>query len=463
MIRHLSDRLGTLWTSISFRLTFNYGLLATLTTLGLVVLVYVQIMGAFHAQRHRLIERTTQRLMVVYEEGGRADLVKAIDLTLSDRIDSERELYLLQDENGKRLAGNLDTIPSPPFSYQTVFEANVHLHGIESTGYLKVVSLSDGSRLAVGQDTSEIDDITSLVARSVVAALFFSVLFIVAGTYVFRNELEYRVSTIRRTAEKIGAGQLSERIPVSGVEDEFTLLIRDTNTMLDRIQTLMQGVRYVSDTIAHNLRTPLMRVVGILRTAQQPGRSLDEVRQSTQSAIDEIDNLTVLFGKLLQIAEIEAGVRRQAFRACQLDAIVRDLVEMYDDYAQEKGLQLTADVPITATVLADPDLIASALANLMDNAMKYAVATVKINVFEEATGTVCIAVSDDGPGVPFHELTRLGTHFHRPDTSYPGHGLGLSSVLAIVRLHDGQLVFSLGEPGLTATVCIPVARPVAAA
>lgn len=458
MIRRVTKRLRLLWTSVSFRLTLNYGLLAILTTLVLVVFVYYQFMSAFHAQRYRQIEQSSQRLVIVFEEGGLATLVRTIELTLSDRIDSDREVYLLLDEQGARLAGNLDAIPVLRTPDQNVFEAMLTQDGRQVEGHVKQMALADGSTLYVGHDTSEIDAISSLIARSVLVALFAALLLIAVGAYIFRRELEYRVSAIRRTTEKIGAGQLSQRIPLSGVEDEFSYLNRDINTMLDRIEALMKGVRYVSDTIAHNLRTPLMRVMGSLRKAQQPGRSVEEIQAATQRAVEEIENLNVLFGKLLQITEMEAGVKRQAFRSCNLDAIVRDVSEMYEAYAEDKGLRLILDVSVSIAVHADPDLIASALANLMDNAMKYAATSVRVSVSWPVAGQICLAIQDDGPGVPVDEMPRLGMRFHRLDSPYPGHGLGLSSVFAIVNLHDGTLEFSDARPGLKATICLPLAN-----
>lgn len=458
MILRMTRKLSLLWTSVAFRLTLNYGLLAILTTLVLVVFVYFQFMNAFDAQRYRQIEQSGQRLVVIFEEGGRAGLIRTIELTLSDRIDSDREVYLLLDEQGGRLSGNLDATPIVLGPSQDIFEALLEQNGRQVKGHIKKIALSDGATLYVGHDTSEIEAISSLIARSVIVAILVAFLLIAVGSYIFRRELEYRVSAIRRTTEKIGAGQLSQRIPLSGVEDEFTYLNRDINTMLDRIEALMQGVRYVSDTIAHNLRTPLMRVMGRLRKAQQPGSSTEDMRDAMQRAVEEIESLNVLFGKLLQITEMETGLKRQAFRSCRLDTIVRDMSEMYEAYAEDQGLQLALEVPIPITVYADPDLIASALANLMDNAMKFAATLVRVSVAERPGGKVCLVVQDDGPGVPAEELPRLGRRFHRLDSPYPGHGLGLSSVLAIVHLHEGSLEFSDAAPGLKATICLPAVQ-----
>src|SRR5690606_27011200 len=173
---------------------------------------------------------------------------------------------------------------------------------------------------------------------------------------------------------------------------------------------------------AHNLRTPLMRVIGRLRMAQRPGLSRAEILEATQDAIDEIENLNVLFGKLLQIAEMEAGVRRQPFRPCRLDTIATDVVDMYDAYAEEKVLFLTVNIPEKVSVHADSDLIASALANLIDNALKYATHAVHVDVSTGKSNDACVTIRDDGPGVPSQALPHLGTHFYRLNSSHQGHG-----------------------------------------
>lgn len=456
MIQRFMQSLGRLWTSVSFRLTLNYGLLAIVTTLLLLFFIYFQVLGALHTQRFRQIENTAQRLQVVHEEGGRADLVRALELTLSDRIDSSRELYLLLDEEGERLVGNFDRPPRSFGAYHGIFEASIVQDGRHVLGHLKTLSFPDGLKLLVGHDSSEIDDVMSLIARSVAAAVVVALLLIGVGVYIFRRELDYRVGTIRRTAEKIGSGQLSERIPLSSVDDEFTHLSRDINTMLDRIEVLMKGVRHVSDTIAHNLRTPMMRILGHLRTAQQPGRSVADVLAANQYAIDEIDNLNVLFGKLLQIAEMEAGVQRQTFRQCRLDVIAADVVDMYEAYAEDRNVALSLSASEECVVHGDPDLIASALANLVDNAVKYACSTVHVSVAQQDGAEACVVVQDDGPGVPSADLVNIEKHFYRLDPSTPGHGLGLASVRAIVGLHDGSLRMTNTFPGLQARMSLPL-------
>ena len=196
---------------------------------------------------------------------------------------------------------------------------------------------------------------------------------------------------------QIGAGQLSKRISASTGEDEFTLLNRDVNAMLDRIELLMKSARHISDTIAHNLRTPLTRIVGALRTARRPGVSMAEVLDANQHAIESIERLNVLLEKLLQIAELEAGIQRRSFRPCELDVIVADVLEMYGTLAEEKGVSLLRAKLDNVTLHGDANLLASALANLIDNAVKFAASRVVVDVTRQ-NRTALVTITDDGAG-----------------------------------------------------------------
>lgn len=452
----MSRFFGRLWNSVSFRLTLNYGLLAILTTSILIGFIYVQFISALRTEYKTQITLTAQRLMATFEDGGREALISAIELTLSDRIDSDREIYLLVDADGRKLAGNLE--PSPQFNSASrdVFATDVIHSGNPTHGHLKIEILSGGETLVVGQDVSEIGEFVSLIGRATAAAVLLAVLLIVLGTYIFRRELAHRVSHIRRTTQQIGAGQLSRRVSAPKGEDEFTLLNRDINAMLDRIELLMKSARHISDTIAHNLRTPLTRISGVLRMAQRPGVSMAQVQECNQQAIQGIERLNVLLEKLLQIAEMEAGIQRRSFKPCELDVIVNDVMEMYETLAEEKGVSLHRETLERVTLYGDVNLLASALANLLDNAVKYANRRVSVSVVAQGS-TGRVTIEDDGPGVLESEYEHLGKHFYRSDpASSEGHGLGVTSVMSIVGLHGGTLAFSNAQPGLRVVVTLPL-------
>lgn len=453
----MAGRLPAWWRSISFRLTLNYGVLAILTTLTLLAFIYIQVINVLHTQFFRHVAVTAQRLLLEYEDGGRTGLVRALELALSDRVDSEREIYLLLDQDGHKVVGNLDQLEPALLGRMDTSEVTVRREGALTQGRLRVQRLDDGSVLVVGYDLQELSEIKSLIEQASLVAVLVAGLLIAAGTYVFHSELIYRVASIRQITQEIRAGRLRERVPLLGHADEFSQLSQDINSMLDQIEDLMQGVRHVSDTIAHNLRTPLTRLQGRLQAAQRVDASVDDMRAAQQAALAEIDQLNQLFGKMLQIAEIEAGMQRQRFHACDLRAICLDVLDMYDALAEEQAVAVIRSLDATPRLMGDADLLASAVANLVDNAIKYAGSRVWINTGSDGRGWARLTLQDDGPGVSADSLPLLGRHFFRADERYPGHGLGLSSVQATLRLHGGEIVLENAQPGLRVHLFFPAA------
>jgi signal transduction histidine kinase len=317
--------------------------------------------------------------------------------------------------------------------------------------------LPDGGFLYVGRDLSEQDSIRDLVIKALLAGAGASLLVLVIGALLFRHQIEKRIGEIRRTARRIEAGDLTQRIPVSS-EDEFGRLSVDINRMLDRIGHLMDGVRHVSNAIAHDLRTPLGRIRSRLDEAVRRETTAASLSTAASSAIEGIDELILVFDKLLQIAEAESGMRAKSFEAVDLNAIARDMVELYDASAEERQVSLrpAGDGSVLAAV--DRNLVASAVASLIDNAIKYAGpgATVEVGAYAQPQ-SVAIVVRDNGPGIPEAERPRVTERFYRLDSSrnLPGNGLGLSIVSAIATLHGGALQLEDASPGLLARIVLP--------
>lgn len=458
MVKRLGPTLRSLWSSIAFNLTLTYGLLAVVTTLVLLAFIHLQTVGVLHGQIYK--QNTARALYLVnqFEQGGRDAVVSAIDRALSDRMDVEHQIFLYLDEMGNKLAGNLDESSDVPGPNLSVAEIRASRDGTEIYGRMQSIVLPDNSVLIIGRDLEDMYAIKALIGRASLAAVLVALILVACGTYVFRKELELRVTAIRRTAAQISAGQFKQRIPSSARDDEFAHLNRDINDMLDRVESLMQGVRHVTDTVAHNLRTPLTRVLGRLRTVQRPGTPPEEVLEATQVAIREIENLTVLCDKLLQIAEIEAGVQRQSFSLVSLQKIAADVVELYEPFAEENGIRLTLSAAHSYRLMGDADLLASAIANVVENGLKYARSCVQIDISEPDRQTVRVCVTDDGPGIPASERDKVGTHFYRLDPDMAGYGLGLTSVWAITRLHNGKVRLGDAAPGLEVAIEFPVSR-----
>ena len=318
--------------------------------------------------------------------------------------------------------------------------------------------LDDGSRLIVGRDLIELDAIRTVVERALLVSAAVSILLAFFGAQLFRSRLEARIGRIRRTTARIAAGELSSRIVVMG-SDEFARLGDDINRMLDRIEALMEGVRHVSNSIAHDLRTPLSRVRSRLDRALQASADPHALVADARLAIEDIDSVISLFDKLLQIAALESGVRAGTFEKLDLAAIAHDMTELYEAAAEEQGISLTfsgAPTPIRG----DRDLLASALASLIDNAIKYGRSGGRVEVrVETADGGPALAVRDYGPGVPPADMDKITRRFYRVDQSrhLPGNGLGLSIVTAITQLHGGTLVLRPADPGFEASMVFPQA------
>lgn len=450
--------------SIAARLALGYGLLVA-AALGVLALVfYLGTIGVFDRTIDAKISGIDRRLIARYASAPPAALVKEIDRLLADGIDSDTEIYSLLDANGKPLAGNLSSWPDS-LPRGNSFDASVVRDGRTTRARLVATALDNGDVLMVGRDLSDRDAIRTMVWRSLALGAAIVLMLSAGGAIWFRRRLEARIAGIRRTAREIEAGDLSRRIGVdegTTGNDEFGRLTADINRMLDRIEHLVDGVRHVSNAIAHDLRTPLARIRNRLADAAHDSISESALREAAESAIAEIDQLTQLFDKLLQIAEAESGMRAASFAAIDAQGIARDLADLYEAAAEEKHIALKLAESGAVPVLGDRNLIASALDNLIDNALKYAGAGARIEVGAfAAQGYANLVVCDNGPGIPDEELPKVSERFYRLDRSrhLPGNGLGLSSVAAIATLHRGTLILENAQPGLRARIVLPLHDP----
>ena len=453
-----------LWGSVAFRLTLNYSLLAVGTTAFLLIFAYGKIVDLLQVQYARQLTLATNRLAFQHEALGLEALRKEISQLLSDQTDIDTEMYLLTSRHGVTLVGNLELLPPQrnddgPTALELLRESeatllNVRRQGDPVTGLLTLRDLSDGSVLIVGRDIADMREIQALIGNAVIAATLVAVFLVMVGTTIFRRELRHRVQAIRDTALRVGTGELAQRVPYADEIDEFVQLRYDINHMLDHIESLMTGVRNVSDSIAHNLRTPLARVLGRLETARRNGADAEELRAAIDAASAELMDLINVSEKLLLIAEAESGLQRRNFTVISLKRLLEDVFELYEPVAAETGIILKRRLE-EVTVRADPDLLASAVTNLIDNAFKYAGAGSHIEMLTVLEGnTARITIRDDGPGVAAEHLAKLGDRFYRVDSEHPGFGLGLASVRAIVTLHGGQIWFSDADPGLRVDIVL---------
>ena len=453
--------------SIAAKLALGYGLLGTFSIVVVSAVFYTGTIGVLDDNLDGKIVMQSERLLEHVGFPGHGSLVEEVRRQLADGIDTDREVFQLVGADGAPAAGNLDTVPAGAAALATrrravaMLTTVVRRHGGERPARLYLRPLDDGRLLIVGRDLSEQHAVREVIWRALLAGAGVSLLLTVAGALLFRRGIEGRLGQIRRTAAQIEAGNLSHRIPVSG-GDEFALLNRDINRMLDRIELLMEGIRHVSNAIAHDLRTPLSRIRGRLDDALRHEMTVPRLAGAAHDAIDDIDDLIRLFERLLQIAEAESGMRARLFERLDLGQVVADIGEMYEATAEDGGVALVVDAPASLYVDGDRNLLASAVASLLDNAIKYAGPGAVIRMRAGLhRGQASIAIHDNGPGIPQAELGNVTQRFYRLDKSrhLPGNGLGLAIVSATATSHGGELSLEDGAPGLIARILLPPAQP----
>ena len=454
------------WGTVAFRLALSYGLLAIGSMSVISAAFYFGTVGVLERGIEAKLLSLSKRLAAHYESRGDEELRREIQQLLVDGIEQDTEVYLFVAPDGRKLVGNIFGWTEKSAPLDTLTDLAVMRNGRPSLSRLLPRLLPDGSILVVGRDLQDQREIERLVWHALLAGGAVALLLTIGGALLFRRQIEDRVGAIRRTAQEIEAGDLSRRIPISDAEDEFARLNRDINRMLDRIEHLMDGVRHVSNAIAHDLRTPLARIRSRLEEALSSGDSVAQLACTARFAIQQVDELIQMLDRLLQIAEAESGARRQSFAPVPLASVLSDVVELYDASAEAEGITLVSKVEGRPIALGDKNLLTSALANLIANALKYAGigSTVQVRAIEDRD-TVSIVVQDDGPGIPPAERVRVVDRFYRLDhsRSLPGNGLGLSIVTAIASLHWGKLELADAFPGLLARVVLPreaaAARP----
>lgn len=446
----------TFWGSVSFRIALVYGALMVCTLVIMSAVFYYGTVDVEADAIDQKLEANSKQLSSRFESSDMQALEKEIGQLLADGIDQDTEVYLLLGPDGRKMAGNLDRWPAldhaPPDNLVT---QDVLRSGRPSRSRLFWHRLPNGATLVVGRDMQDQRAHRALVWNALAAGGGIALLLTFLGALLFRRQIGRDIAAIRHTALEIQGGDLSRRIPVGPADDEFAHLSRDINQMLDRIEQLMEGVRQVSDTIAHNVRMPLARIRSQLDDALADREDPEKIYEVAGSTLHDLDVLTLVFEKLLQIAAAEAGTRRQSFAPVAIASVITDVVELYGAMAEMCGLSLRVDVQGKPAVLGDRDLLAAAVANLLENSIKYAAGSdVRVTAAEHA-GQVVITVADTGPGLPPDALERFNHHSYRLQSDASGNGLGLSIISAIVRLHDGSLELENTQPGLRARILLP--------
>ena len=359
----------------------------------------------------------------------------------------------LFDVAGHPLAGNLRQIPSglPPLGVAGELKVPP-AGGTPKVQSLRVLAqrLPDGRLLVLGRSMSVVQAIDEIVRRGLLLSLIPMLLLALLGGFLLSRGALRRIAEVHSTSRQIMAGQLSKRLTVSGSNDDFDKLSRIVNEMLDEIERLMQQAKGAGEDIAHDLRTPLTRLRGRLERAMSARSGGLDVTATLGTAIEDIDQILGTITAILRIAEVDHGQRRAGFREVDLADVVREATDLYEPIAEEKGIVIQVGIEKVRAVNGDGDLLFEAVANLLDNAIKFTPTNgrVKVLISERTLGPL-VRVEDSGPGIPAGELTKVLRRFYRGDASRqtPGTGLGLSLVASIARLHGFGLVLDDSAAG----------------
>ncbi|HWX71450.1 MAG TPA: HAMP domain-containing sensor histidine kinase [Xanthobacteraceae bacterium] len=462
--------LGKLLRTTAFQLTLAY--------LLIFILFAVSLLGYFALNTRRLItEQITRtvnteigRLREQYNEAGIRGLVLVLDLR-SRRPGSS--LYLVTTPTGEGLAGNVGSLEpgvlDHPGWLETSYRRIEAPDGVEHRALVQVVELPGGFRLLVGRDLEERERIYGIISNAGRWSFALVVVLGLAGGFFVSRRVLKRIDAMTDTANTIMAGDLGGRLPIAGTGDELDRLAGNVNAMLERIEALMRGLKEVTDNIAHDLKTPLTRMRNRCEQALR-GEQGRDYRAALESTIAESDDLIRTFDALLMIARAESGQARGNMDEFDAAEIARDVGELYEPLAEQKGLVLKIDAPAPAGVRGNRELVSQALANLVDNAIKYAGpdaskingAAAEILVKAGADGErITLSVADRGPGIPEADRGRVVERFVRLEQSRsePGSGLGLSLASAVARLHGGELRLEDNRPGLRSIIALPRTGP----
>ena len=362
-----------LMQSAGLRFAALFTIVFALASLVLVSVLWWATAGALDRQVAAAIRADAVALTERFREAGVMGLREAIAERIALDISNEA-IYLLVDQAGTRLAGNLETWPAIANTEGSFSRARISHDGIPADARFIRRDLPDGGqtlRLLVGRDESERLQLRLILTEGVVWSLGAAMLIAVMGAALIRGALERRLEPTFRTAMGIANGELARRVPISGRGDEFDRLGLGMNTMLDRIEALMQGVRGVSDAIAHDLRTPIARARNKLEESLSVAATEEQWRAAVEQGIADLDNISRIFAALLRIAEAEAGARRAAFAEIDLSALLADAADVYQAVAEARGQRLETELPDTLPLTGDRDLVLQAVANLLDNAVKF--------------------------------------------------------------------------------------------
>lgn len=456
--------LPPLLRATTFRLALSYLGIFTVSAIALLALVSWSTSVFIEWQIQETVEAEATGLSEQYKERG----IQGLAEILAQRANQDQErrtVYLLIGPDGGRIAGNLygwpleasDQTGWTRFSMERIGEGRFSTEVLAHS-----YALPQGYHLLVGRSLHEAARVKNALNRALGWGLALTVLLGIVGGYFTSRHMLQRVDAMSRTARRIIGGDMKSRMKLSGSQDEFDQLATGFNDMMDEIERLVESIRTVTDNIAHDLRTPLNRLRSRIDVALLTDRDESSLRKTLESTLAEADNILATFNALLTISNVESGERLHSFHPLDPACLAWDVVELYDPLAEEKAVTLTCHADPGLVITADRHLIFQALANLVDNAVKYTPpggnASVTVARIQDQ---VEITISDSGPGIDASQRDKVLDRFVRLDQtrSTPGNGLGLSLVKAVTKLHGAALTLSDNAPGLKVTLAFKGGSP----
>jgi len=438
----------------AFQLAVIYAGLFATSVVIIFAFVYWSTVGYLERQTSATIEADIQGLAEQFGQRGLRGLIDVVAERVN-RDEEGRSVYLFADSSRRPLAGNLDRWP-PDLNPANGWVDFRRADGVRSVLIrARILRVTPELTLLVGRDIRELENIRDVFEETVSIGIVATLILALLGGTVLGMSSRHRVAEINKVTRRIVAGDLIERIPQSGGNDEYDDLIANLNAMFDQISTLLDNMRHVGDGVAHDLRTPLTRlrsrIEGLVARGSADSAELGE-------CLEEADRLLATFTAILRIARLESGAYRSAFGETDIAELVRGVVELYEAVAEERDIELVCETDAPVYAVVDRELIAQALTNLIDNALKYCGAGGRVELRAEATADVVrILVSDNGPGIPDADREHVTDRFVRLEAArgMPGNGLGLTLVRAVADQHGGSLTLIDNNPGLLAILQVP--------
>lgn len=458
--------LPTFLRTTTFKLAMIYTAMFGTFSAALMAYLYFSTAYYIQTQSERQLTSELQQLANGYLIGGFDRLSQSVFERMN--ANGEQYFYYLENPEGKKDAGFLDSVPFEPAGPEKTvrFELNVELSDgsvFTSPAAGRAMYLRDGGKLMVGYVTRQQGEIVRRIQNAIlIAAPIGLILSLVGGMLISRGAAR-RADELAKTAEAVMGGELGRRAPVRGSGDEFDRLGLRINGMLDQIEKLMEATRNTGNAIAHDLRSPLSRLRNKLEVAIGEPLSKDEANARLEETVEEVDRVLATFNAILRLARLDAGAEGKRVRM-DVSEIAKELAELFEPACEEAELSFKSKIDHGLTLLGDRDLIGQALVNLLDNAVKYTPAGGAIS-FKVARGpgnSIDLIVLDTGPGIPESSRALAVERFHRMDSArtLPGSGLGLSLVVSVAEMHGGELLLSSGAgkadaPGLKAVLRLP--------